>query len=214
MDVISLSAIKEDIFDFTLDIQGLDSLDGLRVQLIIQCNDVGYSFNCVREGSENKFTVKVPPLTHIERTAYPYRIEVVAEGYHFIPMTGTANFTKDPFVTMHNKPEIRTEVTPPVQRPVQEHRKTTRPQEKSVRQLAEEAMQKMKKKDSKPEDVKKIAEKIVKTEKPAMVKEEVDDVSVTSKIDREKEEKLRSVLDQFKNQSSSTKPAKAGLIKH
>lgn len=136
MDVITLTAVKENIFDFTLDIQGLDNLEGLRVQLILHCDGIHYGFDCCREAPTNKFTVTVPALPHIERTAYQYSIEVVADGYHFIPITGTANFTQDPFVT-GSKPTARVEITPPSIVPVRE-KKNIPAQEKSIRQIAEE----------------------------------------------------------------------------
>jgi len=137
MDVITLTAVKDNIFDFTLDIQGMDNLEGLRVQLVLHCNGIHYGFDCKRDGPENKFTVTIPPLPHVERSAYQYSIEVVADGYHFTPVTGTANFTQDPFVS-GTRPEIRTSVTPPAQRIHVPEKVITRHSEKSIRQIAEE----------------------------------------------------------------------------
>jgi len=78
---------KESSIEFTVDITGVDTKD-MSVRFVIEADKMDLSFVC---SSDDKKTWKcsVPPLKFIEKTTYPYRIEVFAEGYYFKGSTGT-----------------------------------------------------------------------------------------------------------------------------
>lgn len=134
---------KDSHISFDLDVQGVDATEGMMVRFCFRVDGVIYSFDCNR-GDDKKFHCVVPPLKHIARTTYPAWIEVIVDGYFFQPMTGVVNITADPLVNVNPPaPEMpKVAVVPEKELP-----KPTQPvlkqHEKSIAQLAQEAVGKL-----------------------------------------------------------------------
>lgn len=77
---------KESSIEFTVDITGVDTKD-MFVRFVIEADKMDLSFSCF---SDDKKTWKcsIPPLKFIEKTTYPYKIEVCVDGYYFKGSTG------------------------------------------------------------------------------------------------------------------------------
>lgn len=168
-DLVQINNNKENILEFELSTS--NNIKDINAAFVIRSTDMDLAFVCERtEG--NKWRVKLPPLTMLERTTYPFRFQVIADGYHFEPLKGAINVvgSNEVYVTQpKNKLSAPIDPTasaepPKVAKPtyVPERAKPTRSREKSIAQLAEELTGK-----KKPEinDTKKTntVEKIVET---------------------------------------------------
>lgn len=90
-NIITAINTKENTLEFNLTIQGLDSND-VSVRLIVETENIEFGFCCSKkEGSSDVWEVTLPKLPMLEKTAYPFKITVVADGYYFEPHKGTLN---------------------------------------------------------------------------------------------------------------------------
>lgn len=87
--MITISNVKENVLEFNVEIKGVDTSD-MSVHFIIQANSMDIGFNATHL-SGDKWEVVIPPLPMLERTAYPFRMQVDCDGYHFEPLQGTIN---------------------------------------------------------------------------------------------------------------------------
>lgn len=88
-NLVSITNTKENTIEFDLSIEGLD-INEMDVRLIVETKDVNLSFDAEKKDGDT-WCVTVPPLSILERTAYNYCIEVITDGYHFKPTSGTIN---------------------------------------------------------------------------------------------------------------------------
>lgn len=148
-NIVSINNLKEEILEFTLSITGVDTKD-MTTCLVIEANGMKLSFQAVK-GEGDLWAVKLPALPILERTAYPYHLEIVAEGYHFEPMKGTLNVvgSHEVYVTTPKNskftPPVSTEVKPAIKKestaPVVYKTEPTKQREKPVEQVARELME-------------------------------------------------------------------------
>lgn len=149
-EIISINNNKEQILEFTLSIEGLDTKD-MNTRLVIHANNMELGFQAInKEG--NNWIVKLPPLPILERTAYPYHLDIIADGYHFEPMKGTINVvgSHEVYVTAPKNPKVSapasTEVKPEIKKeskatPVVHKAEPTKQREKPIEQIARELME-------------------------------------------------------------------------
>lgn len=115
-NTIHLNSSKASEQEFDVLIQGLpsseDSNDTI-VRFMIMSSDVGcdLSFPCKRvANSATKWVVKLPAFDELlKQTTYKFRVEVIADGYHFIPADGEMLFVSTPIVDMSatKKPKVK-----------------------------------------------------------------------------------------------------------
>lgn len=181
MNLITLSAVKENHYDFELEIEGIDNLESLKVRLCIDIKGIHYCFPATRQ-ENSKFAVTVPPLEHIERTAYPYKIEAIADGYFFEVASGTANIVKDPFIKVKDGSKQAT--SKPTEEPKTEEKKKEEPK-KEVKVTHEDEEKKKKKQNfdfiKKAEGKKEDKPKEEKKEEPKAEEKKDDEKETTSK---------------------------------
>ena len=87
-EVLSIINTKPTTLDFELVLDGIEP-SKMDVCLCIKTKEYYLKFPCKK--SKGNWECKIPPLDHLEKGAYPFVIEVVADGYHFEAMSGTAN---------------------------------------------------------------------------------------------------------------------------
>lgn len=95
-EIVSINNLKENILQFELTVEGLSTKD-FDAKFVIHSSDMEMAFPC-KKGDDNKWTVTLPPLPMLERTAYPFHLQVVAEGFQFRPMRGAVNVVGSPEV--------------------------------------------------------------------------------------------------------------------
>ena len=88
-NMVTISNVKTNVLEFNADIQGVDTSD-MSVKFIINANGMNIGFDA-RHLSGSKWEVDIPPLPMLERTAYPFKMDVMSDGYYFEPLQGTVN---------------------------------------------------------------------------------------------------------------------------
>ncbi len=108
---ISFTNTKDTEFEFELSIEGLSDANA-KVRFVIDTPNISFSFACKPLGSK-MWSVIIPAMSHIERTTFPFHIEVIAEGYYFEPLKGVASvvaspelYVSTPVPTTARKPEV------------------------------------------------------------------------------------------------------------
>lgn len=90
-NVISIVNTKPSEFDFELGVDGL-SPKKMKVCFYLKASDHYLMFEC-KKSKGDSWMCKIPALPHLDKGVYPFHIDVVADGYHFEVMKGTANIT-------------------------------------------------------------------------------------------------------------------------
>jgi len=93
---ISIVKTRDNELEFDINITGAQKKEPV-VRLVIEDRKVHYSFDCTNpEG--NKWLVAIPPLPQLTRKAYPFRLEVIIDGYFFEPYRKTMAVIPEPIV--------------------------------------------------------------------------------------------------------------------
>jgi hypothetical protein len=180
-DLIQVNNNKENVIEFDLRTEGLNP-DDINATFVIRSAEMDLSFPCKKDAN-GKWTAKLPALPMLERTAYPYYLSIVSEGYHFQPVAGEVHVigSADVYVS-----SVKTKLAAPTPKkvPVQE-RKTvvgkemvtpksqpTKSREKGIAQIATELTEskKPKKVEVKAPPLAANATTVEKKEPPKVVK--------------------------------------------
>ena len=218
-DFFQINNLKENDFEFELITEGLET-DDIKATFVIESKGVQLGFPCSKNAN-GKWIAKVPPLPMLERTAYPFHLQIVAEGYHFRPMKGTLNVVGSTELYVQNaKTTIESPIPSEKKQTIKESVKvpkasTTKRHEKSIEQIAKELMESQKNKlvqnvnptitDIKP------ANKTPKVSPPADIKPTpfFPNLLVESKVDKKglKDQEALKILEEagFKPKIKSKK---------
>lgn len=89
-NIVSINHTKTNVIEFDITTEGVDSKK-MSAYLLVKTKDLELRFNATKKKGDT-FEVKLPILNHLlEKTAYNCQIEIIADGYHFVPMKGTLN---------------------------------------------------------------------------------------------------------------------------
>lgn len=88
-NMVTISNVKSNVLEFNADIEGVDTSD-MSVQFIINANGMNLGFDA-KHLSGSTWEVSIPPLSMLEKTAYPFKMDVTSDGYYFEPLQGTVN---------------------------------------------------------------------------------------------------------------------------
>jgi membrane-associated HD superfamily phosphohydrolase len=167
-EIFQINNLKENDFEFDLVTENIGTED-IKATLVIESKGVELGFPC-KKISEGKWLAKLPPLPMLERTAYPFYLRVVAEGYDFRPLKGSLNVvgTADLYVqnakTSLESPTVEKKASVVKEAKQALKQNTTKRHEKSIQQIAEELMESNKVKSAtvatKTVDIKPKAEKL------------------------------------------------------
>ena len=97
-NIISIVKNRENELEFDMEIAGAKQ-QGTQARFVIEATPVHYSFSCQNPGEGAKWSVIIPPLPNLESVAYPFRLEVIIDGYYFEPFRGTVQITAEPTVS-------------------------------------------------------------------------------------------------------------------
>jgi hypothetical protein len=183
-EIVSINNLKENILQFELTVEGL-SMKDFDAKFVIHSADMEMAFPC-KKGDDGKWSVTLPPLPMLERTAYPFHLQVVAEGFQFRPLKGAVNIVGSPEVYAAGVKNQKLESpTKPTETPkaktesvVTPKSQPTKQREKPVEQVARELM-----------EANKATKKPIVEAKTVEVKKEPIKESLLPKIDVEKKTK-------------------------
>lgn len=218
-EIVSINNLKENYLEFELRVQGLTE-SNFDTKFVIHSADMELAFPC-KKGEDGKWSVTLPPLPMLERTAYPFHLQVVAEGFQFRPLRGSVNIVGSPEVYASvsvtsaklespTKPAaVVKETKAPVVIP---KTPVTKQREKSVEQVARELME-ANKPVAKPIVEAKVVEApktVVKETLLPTIKDEPKKESPTA----EKDKAARKVLEDLGLKSKTSKPKRRFSLKN
>lgn len=215
-EIVSINNLKENLLEFEMTITGLTE-ENLDAKFIIHSADMDLAFAC-KKGDNGKWSVTLPPLPMLERTAYPFRLQVIAEGYQFNPLKGSVNIVGSPEVYATVKPtklESPTKVETPkvkTEAVVVPKSEPTNPRSKPVEQVARELMEAQKTKPAPTIEVKK-TKSVAKPADPAPVVTEtlLPKIKIEVKKTAEKDAATRQVLESLGLQTKKPKRKRFSL---
>lgn len=107
--IVTITNKKKNELEFEIEVEGL-TVEPSDIRFVIETSEMDYAFKCSKKKG-NTCTVSIPALSQLEKTMYPFRIEVVIDGYHFTPMKGQVNVVGS-FDVYATEPKNKT-VAPP-----------------------------------------------------------------------------------------------------
>jgi len=94
-NVVSINHTKDNSIEFDLSTEGVGT-DTMTVRMIIKMKGISLCFDAKKKAKKgDTWTVKIPPLSMVEKTVYNFSIEVQSDGYVFTPMEGLLNVNGD-----------------------------------------------------------------------------------------------------------------------
>lgn len=217
-NLVSINHTKENILKFNLSIEGINPSD-IVAKFVIHGENMELGFVCKRTNGD-EWTVEMPALPFLERTAYPFHFDLIADGYHFEPLRGICNVVggNDVYISTPKNTKVAS-ATGPKEEKKEEPKKESvavpspadlpkKGKERGIAQVAQELMEANKKvQETKPE-VKigptKVVESALVT--PTSI---LPTIVIEKKVDApkigEKDEATRRVLEEL---GIKIKPAK------
>lgn len=86
-NIISITNTKENFIEFDISIDGINGQSDILVHFVIETNEMNIEFKCDKK-DDKTWNATIPPIPFVERTTYPFHIEVIADGYYFEPFNG------------------------------------------------------------------------------------------------------------------------------
>lgn len=93
--VLKISTSEETRYDFDVAINGLDENSNPEVRFVVESAGFDAAIPC-QKGAKGGWSVCIPALPLTE--AKGFKVEVIVEGYHFVPVTGGVQLITKPKV--------------------------------------------------------------------------------------------------------------------
>lgn len=105
--VINVKKNAPTTIEFNLDVSGVDEVKKTQTALVIE-NVMNGCDVCVKAKhiKDNVWSVTVPNLKNFTKESYSVRLEVVVDGYHFVPAQGKMVITDNPVVEVVSEHKI------------------------------------------------------------------------------------------------------------
>lgn len=198
-NLVTITNTRENVLEFDVDIQGLNT-DDIKVRFVIHADKVCFTFPCNKE--EKKWVAIIPQLSYLERTSFPFCIEIIADGYFFEALRGTVNVVGNTeiYATAPKNtaiPPVKPTADGEITVVVPESKKTKTPEpvkpvrgrERSISMIAEELMR---------EQGVKVRSKNAETSKPTSAKDQ----------------KIRDILKESKKTETPAPFKKGPIVTH
>lgn len=199
-NILLLNANKKNIFEFDVEVQGVDASKSVDVRFVMHVEDIMYGFPAKKEKENStKYVVEVPSLPHLPKSTFNFTVELITDGYLFEGAKGVVNISGDPLahvtapkVQIKEDPkeekEKKAEKKKEIEKKVKESSMPTRPREKSIEQLANEVMV-----SSSAE----LAKKEIKVE-PVLEEEQPAPVATTKSVEVQ-DDVVKNIINKLKN---------------
>lgn len=203
-NLVSINHTKENTLKFNLSIEGINPSD-IVAKFVIHGENMELGFTAER-ATGDEWTILIPALPVLERTAYPFHFDVVADGYHFEPLRGTVNVVggNDVYISAPKNPKLAPEAGPKEEKVLEPKKESVvvpspadlpkKGKERSVAQVAQELMEANKAKETPPEPKKEEVkvEPIVETKIEESAPVQVPKESLLPKITIEKKDEPKA----------------------
>lgn len=190
-NLVTITNTKKNTIQFDLSIEGLEA-NNVSVRFVVEtAKDMELGFLCKQQDGD-KWEVDIPEIEILEKTAYPYHIDVIADGYYFEPLKGTMNVVGSQQIYA-SSPKTKTDAPPKKKKATKKtDEKAGRNIDKKDTSIAKKPSELSKKEVSKTLDAaKKAVDKTAPAKKKAPVKEEADVHQIIQEA-KEEAEKNRS----------------------
>lgn len=224
-NVININNTKENTLEFEMVIEGAQTSD-VDCNFVIVAKGMELRFPAGLTEDSKRWSVKLPAMDFLERTAYKCYTEVVAEGQYFKPMEGNVNVvgTAQIYTSSPKNKTLESDVKKKkiikeqeVKRETKRKNTSWRQSEKPIDQIASELLEKEKfskeKIEEKVEKKRATAKKVdpSKDEKvKAIIKEGIDHDKIKEEV-REAVKAVNSKVEKVKKQVA--KPVKEAVEK-
>lgn len=199
-NIVSIRHQKENVLEFELTIEGVEGKDPI-VKLVIQGNSISLGFGATKK-EKTTWQVKIPKLSILEKTAYPFHIEVLVDGYYFEAFKGTVNVLGSAEIYSSEPKNIT------IQPSKQEKPSAPKKEDSSKKSTTKSEEQSSKKKEP-PKEVKTPVEKKKTNENVHTIEKSIEqianDLLKQHKFDPENVEKKIGELGEHKNNSKDEK---------
>jgi len=197
-EILEINLNKETNFDFELSITGISANDA-KVRFGVELPGYTLQIPCSR-GDDKTWSVTIPALEKfVEEGNYSFTIELIANGYHFAPVKGTASIKPIAEVVgsvPRKSVEVEvTSITP--KKSIVKKDKTEKAEEKAVKKAEKEEEKKeskKKKKDDVKEDIDLVDEMIQKRFAPFEAGKSILSQLRNKKELTEQEQKVKDIL--------------------
>lgn len=95
-ETISIVKTRNNELEFDINITGAQKKVPV-VRLVIENGGVNYTFDC-KNLKGDKWVCAIPAMPQLTKKSYPFRLEVIIDGYFFEPYKKTLNIIPDPIV--------------------------------------------------------------------------------------------------------------------
>ncbi len=190
-NVVSINHTKASTLEFDLTTEGVETKD-IVVKFMIEAKGMEIGFQAKKKKGKDagdSWSVKLPALPMLEKTAYTYCIEVHSDGYFFEPLKGTLNVvgSAEIYSTAPKNPTLKSADSKDEKKPAAKKKATeavqtkpVRAREKGIEQIAQELMENKanqpkpapKKKAATPEKPQRYTEPLIKKTEQEIVEEE------------------------------------------
>jgi hypothetical protein len=156
-NVVTINHTKENKLEFELTMDGVENKD-TTVMMMIESKGMVLGFKAEHK-EKDTWTVKLPKLPMLERTAYQFHITVDVDGYHFEPFQGTCNVVGSAKIYSSDPKNVTLQPTEEKKPEPKKEEKKEAPKKAVKKKTAEkEAPKKDVKKDQKKDDKKDVTE--------------------------------------------------------
>ncbi len=198
MENVTIVEGRENTLEFDININGANKKTPV-VRFVIEKNPIDYTFQCINE-EDSTWIVTIPILTEFKKKAYPFRIEVIVDGYYFEPFHGTADIVAEPTVKtkeVHISAPVKPVVGNVSVKKENTHKKKPSKKKKTVKKSVEEHIDIINDEvesetiHTELDGFKDMADKWLNREKPIVT---------------EKDKTVKNIIDDLKNHEVTCKP--------
>lgn len=104
-EVNSIVKSRTNKLEFEVSIKGGGDDKTPTIRFVLEDKDMNYTFDCVNE-EDNIWVVTIPPMPQLTKKRYPFRVEVIIDGYYFEPFRKTLSIITDPEVDIAD-PDVK-----------------------------------------------------------------------------------------------------------
>lgn len=196
-NIVTITNAKKNTLQFELSIEGLEAKE-VSVRFVVEtAKGIELGFMCKNSDGE-KWEVNIPKLEMLEKTAYPFHIDVIADGYYFEPMKGTINVVGSQQIYA-SEPKNTTLAPPKPSTPVPAAKKGESTKVGKDIKKKDTSIQK-KPSEMKPEEVTKKPTPPGKSEKKKPAKKSVKEETKLNNID------VDGIIEKVKTEAASKTP--------
>ena len=97
MENVTIVNGRENELEFDINIQGANKKEPM-IRFVIEGKPINFGFHC-QHGEADNWSAIIPAIPQLKNKSYPFRLEVIVDGYYFEPFRGTVDVIAEPDVS-------------------------------------------------------------------------------------------------------------------